>query len=319
MQIIDYPCKISAESYSKLMRKIVSELPKVSDPISIYQLGSVNDPGISDLDILCIFKDNTKCSFNINNSLNETERKILTHHLFGITESDKELSLKYNHFTNFKLVYGKDLAIDKNAATSNELKTQIALEFMLKFFISLDIQIKYSTIKIRSFLLSAKALLYDVELLELSGCKLESMITQVMAWRNNWFKHRPSAAEITSFVRKFHSELMSVLESQLECNMFFLPEDKVKISNNISIIKADKLNAKHKGFTFPTVFSSLGKRYFNLQNKFNEFIYEIPIQHCEKDNIIHQRFEFYKKTIIYNQDNLPNFMPLTTGLRLFYN
>ncbi len=319
MQIIDYPSKISIESYTELVIKIVTELPKSSDLISIYQLGSINDPGISDLDILCIFKDDTKCSTNINDSLNETERKILTHHLFGIAESDRELSLRYNHFTNFKLLFGKDLSIGKNASTSSELKTQIALEFMLKFFISLDIQMKYSTIKMRSFLLSAKALLYDIELLSLQGCKLETMVKQVIAWRTSWFEHQPGSAEIISFVKQFHSELTSVLEAQLSSNNFFLPKEQVKIAGNISLIKSNKFISARKGFTFPISLSFLGKRYFNLQNKFNDFTYKLPFQICEEETIIHQRFEFYKRTIKYNQQNLPNFMPLSTGLRLFYN
>lgn len=319
MQIIDYPTPINATEYQALVNKIVAELCKNCEPVSIYQLGSVNHPGISDLDVLCVFSERTKCSFNINEFLNPNEKKMLTHQLFGTTEIDQKLSLIYNHFTNFNLVYGKNLLIEQKAATANELKTQIALEFMLKFFISLDIQVKYDIIKIRSFLLSAKALQYDVELLQLHDSNLHSMVKQVIAWRDQWFQQTPGPEEIIPFIKRFHKELFAELKVQMSKHTFYIPQKELKIAGNIFIKQSAQFSVSHSGFKLPGIFSAFGKRYFNLQNRFNKFVYHIPFELPNNGDIISKRFDFYKRTLTYNNEWLPHFMPLTTGLRLFYN
>ena len=101
------------------------------------------------------------------------ERKILTHDIFGVEERDLQQTISYNLLSNLKLLGGKNLNLNENEVISNQdLRGQIALEYLIKMFISLDTQTKLGIVKLRSFLLLGKAIMLDLQLLEIKEGKL---------------------------------------------------------------------------------------------------------------------------------------------------
>lgn len=62
LKFIDYPTPIDRSAYDDLKVKIISDLNSFRQVKSIYQMGSVNEPGISDLDIICVFEENSNCN-----------------------------------------------------------------------------------------------------------------------------------------------------------------------------------------------------------------------------------------------------------------
>ena len=320
MQIINYPIPLERSHYNELIKKIVDRFDTREEVLSIYQLGNVNDIGISDLDVVVIFKNGSVCSENFHEGLDVNEKSILTHNLFGITEDSIQKNLAYNYFVNFRLLAGRDLGInpDPDKDLSHELQLQIALEFLYKFFVALDVQVSYGILKMRSFLLSAKAVMFDLKILGIKEGVLYEMVNTVIAWRKDWFNNTPSESEISTFVLKFHQELEALLREQLHKNTYFLPLSSFKISGNIVIVQGEKFIKTRKGIVFPLLFSFLGKKYFNLQNKFNNFRYEAPYKIPEKDTLFADRFEFYRYAYLMNRSNYPHFIPLSTGFRYFY-
>tara|TARA_B110000008_G_C16957320_1_gene558733 strand:- start:399 stop:1364 length:966 start_codon:yes stop_codon:yes gene_type:complete len=319
LKFINYPKYTPLDEYDKLTAKIAKQLIDLDEVVSVYRMGSIKNPGISDLDIVCVFKDESKCMLDVRNGLNTVEKNILTHGSFGINEGNIEQSLKFNFLTNLKLLEGKDLNVLKNPDINMDgwVKHQIALEFLLKMYITLDIQIAYGIIKLRSFLLQGKALIFDLELLNIHSGELYDIVNQIIKMRNNWFELAPSIQELDTMVRTFHKSLGELLKNQFAKEKFQLPSSFISVTRNISIQKNPSFYKKQIGFTLPPQFSFLGKKYVNVQNRFNKFIYKVnfnlPSSNSEQD----QRFLFYKNLVEINRRDMPNFIPLTTSLSLY--
>ena len=62
------------------------------------------------------------------------------------------------------------------------MKVQVALEFLLKFYVTLGIQRAYGVIRMRDVLLHVKALQYDLEFLGINEGAVHDGINKVLAW-----------------------------------------------------------------------------------------------------------------------------------------
>ena len=83
LKYIDHPVKIETAQYDALKVKLVNQLLEDDAVLSVYQMGSVKHPGISDLDIICVFRNRSKCHKNFRLDISSDEKNILTH---GITD-----------------------------------------------------------------------------------------------------------------------------------------------------------------------------------------------------------------------------------------
>jgi len=241
----------------------------------------------------------------------------LTHSIFGINEGTIRQCLQYNYFTNFKFLAGHDFKINPDPDIEEELKAQIALEYLLKMFITLDIQIAYRIIKLRTFLLEAKAIIFDLDLLGKTNDPLFKIVEEVISLRKTWFTANNSKKELTNLVRSFYLSLGDLLKEEFRSRVFFLPKHDIKLSSNIEIRKGGGFSTFHKGYRFPQVLAFLGKRYFNLQNRANKFIYDIQFQIPQESSVQQKRFLSNREIILLNRKYYPYFGPMTSSLRIF--
>ena len=86
LSFIDYPKSIGSDFYEETKDKIVLNLTKDESILAIYQIGHVKSPGISDLDLLVIFKNSEFVSSNPRALLSNKEKYIVSHNLFGVSE-----------------------------------------------------------------------------------------------------------------------------------------------------------------------------------------------------------------------------------------
>ena len=277
LKFIDHPIEISTREYEELKSKLVDKLFKNNVVLSVYQMGSVKHPGISDLDIICVFKNGSQCHENLRLDLNKDEKNILTHSVFAIEEQDLILSMSNNLISNLKHLGGKDLNLDKiEINTSGEIKKQIALEYLVKMLITIDAQVTFKIIKLRAFLLLAKAIEFDLQLLNINEGKLFDLVQRVIQYRGQWFSEKPSIKEITDLVISFNTELRLFLEKELLVSRLHLPLEEFILPGNFKIEKNNFFSIEHTGLVLPNMFSFLGRKYINVQNRFNSFKCKIP-------------------------------------------
>ena len=299
MKIIDRPTYIDIDNYKILINKLVDMISKYPSVVSIFQVGSIKNPGISDLDLLCIFDKNSKNKINVRSILSSEENQILTHNIFALDHNFLDNWLLFNELSNYRILFERKKTINKEDIQhlSDELKNQIALEYMIKMYISLNIQLKYGIIKLRSFLLEAKAIQFDLELLNIDSGNLYNSVLDVIFLRNEWFKSNFDDDSLIKLIIKFYDNLESSLIQLLNEKEFSLPLNEVMLSKNIIISKGANLRSHHKGIVFPNFLYFLGKRYFNLQNRFNSFRYHIKFSEPKKESIIYERFLLNKKIV----------------------
>lgn len=317
MKIIDYPQYFSIENYKKSIERIIDRLSRDNNILSIYQIGGIHTPGISDIDLVIVLKHNSQFFTNPLDGIGKTDGYFYIHNLFGITESQFRVSQNFTFFHNYKLLYGKSIHYDSTLSEieKQELKTQIAFEYLIKMYINLVIQKTIKIIKLRGLFLQVKALMYDLEFLDINSGKLYEIIFEFMNWRENWFDRPVENLNITTWWNLFYLELEYFLIELLNDKPFYLNGDS-KISKNMKLLYGDSYHYKHNGITLPSILGILGTKYINLQHRFNTYEFYIPYKSIRIPEIINQYFEFNKIVREYNKENLPHFAPLTTSLNI---
>ncbi|MFY0604912.1 MAG: hypothetical protein JXQ93_13315 [Flavobacteriaceae bacterium] len=318
VKFIEYPQEITIQSYEELKVKLVNKLLLEDAVLSVYQMGSVKEPGISDLDLICVFRNESTCNLNVRVDLSNHEKNILTHGVFGIEERFLFKSMSYNLLSNLKLLGGEDFSLEEvKKETSEELKTQIALEYMLKMYITLEAQKTLKVVKLRSFLLLAKAILFDLELIGIQEGKLYDLVQQVFKYRAVWYDKTPSEKEIKVLVLNFHLAIEDILKKMFEERSFYLPYEKIDLLGNFKIEKSLCFETKRKGTILPSSFKFLGKKFINLQYRLNTFTFYIPFNLPEKETEIYDRFEFNKNLVGIGRERFPYFIPITSSLSIY--
>lgn len=320
-KLIDRPIFIPSDNYKILIDKIVDKLSKDINVSSVFQVGSIKNPGISDLDLFCIFKNGSKNVTDYRKDLSDFEKQILTHNIFVLEKIYLNQWQSFNQLSNYNYLYGEKNVFDhkKIVELSNDIKTQIALEYLIKMHINLHTQMTYGIIKLRTFLLEAKAIMFDLQLLGVNGGRLYDKVKEIINIRNEWYYLKLDDSKICELIDKFYIMLNDFLNELLDDKVFYLPFPKFKISRNISIAQGDGLLSRHNGIVFPLFFYFIGKKYINLQNKFNKFQYDIRFTIPETNNIMAKRFIFNEEIYIKNTKNFPHFISPVSSLRIFFS
>jgi hypothetical protein len=317
-RLIDFPHFVSESSYKKALDDMVKRLSALPETISVYQVGSIGSLGISDLDLIVIFEDNKRIEKNFLENLSPAEKYLFVHNLYGISQQDFADAVRFTFFNNFTLLYGRDIRLSPSLSPANIeiLKKQVALEYVIRMCITTYLQQSYRVLRVRDLLLHVKALQYDCDFLGIEKGKLVEKISDIIEWRKNWFDKTPSNNEIIKWWNEFYEQFTQFVITIFNSHKFYLPEKPdYSITNNISVIPAKtRVNFSRHGFLLPHQLALFGKQYFRLQNRLNQFRFEIPVTFENTPPILLEKFEFEKKYFEYRNKFLPSFFTLTMNL-----
>lgn len=192
------PREYSLRDYKESIDYLLQRYSKIKNIISIYEWGSVSIPGISDIDLVFVFKKTTdkalplfKKSFYF---LNKKIRYLGSHPFFFIDEETFH-NVKYIYQkTNFRLLYGKDIKI-KNLNAKEKYYANIALinDLIIRHyprdFIEQSVD---KTINVRDTLLRLNSLGYTIKTLKnltKDGCdSWNQTLYRIKNLRKDWFK-----------------------------------------------------------------------------------------------------------------------------------
>lgn len=318
LRFIDHPRYCQPALYTRVIDQVLERATRIPEVLAVYQIGHVSDPGISDIDLFCIFRDNASCTVDLRRHLDNTGRYLLVHNLFGTASAHFEESQQFTFFHNYNLLFGDNFpSPDKHTETEElrVLKHQVALEYLTKFYISLNVQLHYRIIKLRSLLLEAKALKYDLEFLGCHAGEVYESVGKIIAWRKNWFNLSPARSEIIAWLLDFRTELGRFLEERMHENPLAVPQAGcLHFSRNIRLKPGDGLRWSAHGFALPRHLSFLGRRYFNLQHRLNQFSLELPMSIPGNSSVLLKRLAYMSSVMDYNRRYLPHFSPLISSL-----
>lgn len=321
MYLTNFPRFVPLSRYELAIERMIGKLRQQDGVISIFQVGNINSPGISDIDMLVVFEDATECSLNPLEDLSKIERYLFSHSLYGISRTHFCEAQCYTFFHNYNLLWGEELPVTEGDLSSEDiqsLKTQTALEYLIKMFINSTIEHTYGIVRVRGLLVLVKALSYDLEFLNVSSGRLFDLVQTIINWRNNWFEGRPDKQTFRKWFLEFCVVLTAFLEIELTRQAFHLPElANLRIARNMVLEPSETFGYTHAGTRLPAIFGGLGKKYFNVQHRFNTFQFRIPVATSDVPAVLHSRFMFAKEMKRANREDLLYFMPLTSSLNIF--
>jgi len=320
MKFIDVPRFMPADSYEVAIREMVDLLSKQSGLVSIYQIGHVSTPGISDIDLVAVFSDDASCLLDPRQALSADGRYLFIHDLFGVSQSDFAAGQTYSFFHNYVHLWGKKLDESSAPLPSAEqlvLKKQLALEYLVKMYIGMTVEKTYQIVKLRSLMLQAKGLLYDCEFLGVTDGPFIAAIRRLVAVREQWFQTQPNFDELRAGYLSLYDELTAFLGRALKRGTLFCsPAPPYRLSRNIRIHAGESLRYRHSGWNAPPRLAFLGKLYFKLQHRCNRFEFALPLEYQSIPAVIQRQFDWQRRMQRNNRERFPHFMPLSSGLPL---
>ncbi|HEY5565077.1 MAG TPA: hypothetical protein VIL33_05760 [Rhodothermia bacterium] len=296
MTLFDPPRFVPPATYEQAIAKVVWRLAARGNVRAVYQLGGTGSPGISDIDLLVVSSGDPSERTDPFQDLDEDERYLFTHDLFGIPESGFQQLRRFTMYHNYRLLWGDDVDSDPPELDVNEqqaLKQQIAFEFLLSTYIARTMDLWYGAASIRGLLLSGHALRYDLEFLGIRAGRLFEMVSELISWRSTWFERHMHHELRGTWLERLVGAVRNVLDEQTRGRGFYLPIDSpAKLASNISLERADAMGFERKRVPLPTPSGFLGKTGKKFMNRVNRFSFKVPYHSAAHHPIVHERLEF---------------------------
>jgi len=293
------PVKFGKEHYDNALDECLERISKVTGIKSVYQFGSVKHPGISDLDIMVVAEDNTNIDFDISNIRSANSSYIFKHGPFAVTKSAAENIVTQSFTTNLRLLYGEDILGNlKAAGAGNTSGNQIALEYLLRAYISITLQLKSEIIRARSSLLNLAALKYDFRLLGLNDTEdICTIIGEVGYLKENWFEIKKPGEKLIELVLKTRNSLEVFLLSKFRNGEFFHNvKSSVRLSRRIKLKLKANISRIEKCIKIPLFRNAVVCTFY-----LPEINNEIPAD-------VISRFSFLREAEKYYAHYLPGFL-----------
>jgi len=320
MHLTYFPRFVPVSAYDLAIERMIHKLRQQDGVVSIFQIGNIKNPGISDIDMLVVFEDGVECQYNPRQYLSKTDRHLFSHSLYGISKTSFSEAHRYTFFHNYNLLWGEELHFGESNLSGDEiqvLKTQTALEYLIKMYVNMTIRNIYGIFSVIGLLRHVKALKYDLEFLNVGSGRLLDLIENLISWRDHWFKNRPTVRMLKIWIDDFYKKLSEFLREILKTTKFYLPRwANLRIARNIMLVPSEHFGYVHTGIILPYFLGGLGRKYFNLQHRFNTFKFQIPITPTKESKLIERRFVIRHSIKTQTRNKLPYFMPLTSSLNI---
>lgn len=321
LKLTQWPVFHSPKSYEASIQSMCDYLKSMNGVKSIYQVGGISDYGISDIDLLVIFDDNIDLQKNpLIDATKPVNRYLFTHRLFGTTENRIHELENFTRFGKYKLLFGKAFTFSLTVpeADLKILEKQIALEYMIKAFISLHVAVAYRQVKVRNLLLHVKALKLDLELLQVTKGEFFELVNEFISMRKVWFEALPDARLLEKKILQFHEAFGTLLNELLQQHPFYLPgSNAVRISRNIELIKDTVFRPPTP--SIPMILKNLipVKRREVVLNRLYKFCFRVPMFTDAVPEIIQNRYDYISRGTEFNNTHLPFFLCTAYGLDIF--
>jgi hypothetical protein len=311
LRYLSKPEYLEPAAYEKSVERMLQLLKKEKAIKSVYRMGNVNHPGISDLDLMVVFHDGEKCTLNPSDSYTESDRYIFTHSLAGASESFFQKMAAYTFWDNLQCVWGEEITglESFNAEEINLIKQQTALEYLFKSYLELSIQLSYGVMKLRSILQELKAVRYDLAFLNISEGKLYNLTQELLFKLDKWFVKEFNPTEFESWLRNYLDELEGELKQLAQQGKkLWLPQrEDYKYGKNVFLMAGDQLSCKRKGPSLPALLLSQTKKIYNANLRLNSFYGEIPLTNKEDGNLYTDRLINFQAYKVHNKKHFPHF------------
>ncbi|MFQ6071059.1 MAG: hypothetical protein ACE5LC_11130 [Candidatus Aminicenantales bacterium] len=194
------PLPLSDSQYSKSIRKVVEYLTGFDEIRAIYQVGSISNPGISDIDLIVVFDDRvTSFTHSYRTIFEPADDYLFMHTLYGMPARVFERRELLIPIHECRKLSGRDTESRKELSEDERgaLHRVYALEYVVLNFFNLVSQLFMKEVKVRNLLCSFKELVADFEQLSEReyASRINSLSCRISSLRQSWFRDEKASLE----------------------------------------------------------------------------------------------------------------------------
>jgi hypothetical protein len=319
MLLKEWPRSVSVDAYARATERMTAHVSTLPGVVTIFQIGHTAAPGISDIDMLIVFDDHSRHNADPRSICTVDERYLFIHKLYGASQSTFEAAQKYSFFHNYELLWGAAAVRSEiPCADSDGLKGQVAMEYLLKELLSLKYQLACGIVKIRSLLLHANGLRYDLEFLGITSGPLVDEVARWVGWRACWFTNPPSRVEILNGVESLLEALESTVMPLVDRGALKLPDaGPFRISRRVKLSVGQSFACTTTSPLIPIV-----PGFRHVSAMFRQRVIRL---NCELPGrsvlpaagVIQDRFSHLEAHQAYNRAHLNGYAPLGSSLHFW--
>ncbi|MDC1188008.1 hypothetical protein N8202_05980 [Gammaproteobacteria bacterium] len=191
------PKKVSEKYYENARNEIIQYYSQNIDVISIYEYGSVSSPGVSDLDIILVLKDDVKTKedfFDFSNISEEVHNLVADGNVMKMSQ-ENFININFlDNKINVKKLYGKDLSRKLPEKFDQEILDLISvIDWLPERILRLTRAVTNKNINITMVLCILHSFSYSIKRIDdLADIDIESSKSQVTLkkirlLRNDWY------------------------------------------------------------------------------------------------------------------------------------
>jgi MoaA/NifB/PqqE/SkfB family radical SAM enzyme len=259
--LTDFPQKFEMDFYDSVKKKYVDTIVQCGGIQSIYQMGTVSVPGLSDMDFIIVINDKfgkneLKLCIDSFFSLSEQERYVIKHPPSAFINAELLSQISWLHPT-FSLVhiYGDDILqtvsnqapplAPQQAPPENQLINLVEL-FLMEFPIEFMEEMQKKELSVRNHLMRMKSLSLSVKIMEMNKIVLPdrvgAFINNSVQLFKNWFTY--SETENLEQLQPLFAEAETIMYE-----LIFLLKDKL-VQLGYTVKSPDRFAGVYAGKVF---------------------------------------------------------------------
>lgn len=263
MKIINPPEYIEKSVYQNAINKYLTQLEKIKDEvIAIYQMGSIGAPGLSDIDLIVVVKDDFKPENSFNLSTKAIDDRLYLHDPIIIPKSICNYFPYIFYATNLNILYGVD-CISKYSSQSKLEIESLSLCYLIDIInmrlLQFSITKSMGVFDQRIWATRIWSVTHSYKIMKSLGLELPSdaeiMLDEILSFRKNWNEKHTYDQKLLlktyktslSLFTKIMEQALSKYESMngKELNLYF-ETMKVLLSKDVST--PNFITKKHRIF-----------------------------------------------------------------------
>ena len=203
----NYPKRVSEDFYQSARDHIVSYYSQNTDIVSIYEYGSVSSPGVSDLDMILVLKNEVNSKeheLEFSNIGSDVNSLVVDGTVMKMPES---VFCKLNYFDNFNLIklLGKEILVEEIAEEDRPFLEIISIiDWLPERILRLTRALNNEVINISNVLCILHSFSYSIKKINKlteNTHDSESILNMIQSLRNKWHSMEDPEKILLSCIR----------------------------------------------------------------------------------------------------------------------
>jgi hypothetical protein len=306
VNLIDLPRRCEEQLYRSTVDKVVTLLSTETYVDSIYQVGHVRHPGISDIDLLLVVADDAASKANPLEHLSVAERYLFTHSCFAVPASLAPDLVRHVLLHGCRHLHGTEWRLATDAHTMRALEVQTALEFLAKNLFDLYVQLTYEVLKVRVFLQHLKGVKLDLDITGIEGGRLAGLLEYMTSLTSDWFSRRDSDRQVMQTAVELLPLLQDALAEATARHTLYAPSGgTIRFARNMWLDRGETIDLAHRGLQLPRIPLLDDRRHFNAHHRINRFHFRLPMTEAQQGSYHASRFDFLSRAKAFTAERFP--------------